>query len=182
MALNWDVIKENAGGDFMPWAPTGTYTVEAESVTLRVSSTGTNWLDFNFKSDQYSYPKISHPLSFKNMNWRCWHFKCLFELFGLDDASAKKTVETAEGKKGNEEIADTYEALFNRLISTKHPKVDIEVWRTAPNAAGKTYARGDFNDEGIRMSHPEDDAPLDPKQLPLGASEVKADEKLDVPF
>ena len=140
--FNWDDIQKDAGGNFKDYAPDGEHTVKVKEVTSRESSTGTIWIEINFEEDDYKYPKISHPLSFKNDKWRMWHFKEIFRALGADDDAAKKAVESCETKTGNENIAKAYVAAYNRLAA-KHPELTIVV-SGEEGSNGKVYARADF--------------------------------------
>lgn len=141
--FDWNDIQSGAGGNFKGYAPDGEHTVKVKDVTSRESSTGTIWIEINFEEDDdYKYPKISHPLSFKNDKWRMWHFKEIFRALGADDDAAKKAVESCESKSGNENIAKAYVAAYNRLAA-KHPELTIVV-SGEEGSNGKIYARGDF--------------------------------------
>lgn len=155
MTINWEEAQANYGSQFKEFAPDGVHAVKIEKVENRASTTSeTIWMEFYpEQNDQYKFPKISHPLSNKNLNWRAWHWKELFVLFGATEENAKKAVETCENKKSYKEIAAAYEQAMNR-IATKAKPVDIEVWRE-PNSVGKVYAVADFN-TGVRLNRPED--------------------------
>ena len=173
MSINWDELASNYN-NFKDYAPAGVHKAKVASVENRSASTGTVWQEFKFEdSDKYAFPKVSHPLSNKNANWRAWHWKCLFELLGATEENAKKAVESCEGKGNFDQICEAYQNAMNRLVA-KHPEVEIEVW------ADGQYSRADFNDR-VRMSRP-DDEPRQSKSTsdPLeGAVEINDS---DVPF
>ena len=154
MTINWEEAQANYGSQFKEFAPNGVHSVKIEKVENRSSATSeTIWQEFYpEQTDQYKFPKISHPLSNKNLNWRAWHWKELFVLFGATEDAAKKAVESCEAKKSYADIASAYEQAMNR-IATKAKAVDIEVWRE-PNSVGKVYAVADFN-TGVRLNRPE---------------------------
>lgn len=172
-SINWEELANNYN-KFKDYAQPGTYKVKVASVENREASTGTVWQEFKFEdSDQYAFPKVSHPISNKNANWRAWHWKCLFELLGATEDNAKKAVESCEGKGNFDQVKEAYLNAMSRLVA-KHPEVEIEVWNDGQ------YSRADFNDR-VRMSHP-DDAPRQSSasNSPLeGAVEINDSE---VPF
>lgn len=176
MALDWGAL-ETEFNSYKDYAPTGVYKAKIATVENRTSSTGTIWQEFKFEdSDQYAFPKVSHPLSPKNANWRAWHWKQLFVFLGATEDGAKKNVEACEGKADYEKIAAAYLSSMERLVA-KHPEVEIETW---PD--GK-YMRADFNDR-VRMSNPDDDRPEskasdDPFE---GSEDVTEEETGDIPF
>ena len=171
--INWDELASNYN-KFKEYAPAGIHKVKVASVENREASTGTVWQEFKFEDDEkYAFPKVSHPLSNKNANWRAWHWKCLFELLGATEESAKKAVESCEGKGSFDQIKEAYLNAMNRLAA-KHPEVEIEVWSDGQ------YSRADFNDR-VRMSRP-DDAP---RQASTPANPLEGAEEIndtDVPF
>lgn len=172
-SINWDELASNYN-KYKDYAQPGIYKVKVASVENREASTGTVWQEFKFEdSDQYAFPKVSHPISSKNANWRAWHWKCLFELLGATEDNAKKAVESCEGKGAFDQVKEAYLNAMARLVA-RHPEVEIEVWSDGQ------YSRADFDDR-VRMSRP-DDTPRQSSTSndPLeGAVEIKGEE---IPF
>ena len=146
--INWDEAEKSAGG-FTPMAEPGTYNVEVSEVNIRDSKNSqgatTYWLELQFIEGDVRYPKISHAISRKNINWTAWHFKTMLEEFGISDAKAKQAIENCESKGSEKDIIATYLATFDRAIA-KNPKVEIEVFEDDsinPNT-GRPYMRADF--------------------------------------
>ena len=171
--FNWDELSDQFGGKYKDYCPAGIHTVKLASVENRTASTGTIWQEFKFEdSDDWAFPKVSHPISSKNQNWRAWHWKQLFVLLGATEENARKAVETCEGKGDFEKIASAYLSSMERLVA-KHPEVEIEAWKD-----GK-YMRADFNNR-VRMSHPDDEKPAgDPFAGATPADDIDAG---DIPF
>lgn len=181
--FDWSDIQSGAGGNFKDYAPDGEHTVKVKDVTSRESSTGTIWIEINFEEDDdYKYPKISHPLSFKNDKWRMWHFKEIFRALGADDDAAKKAVESCESKSGNENIAKAYVAAYNRLAA-KHPELTIVV-SGEEGSNGKIYARGDF--KGQLAMGDRDSSTSSPKAQEDASDDVEEEDTTmstdDLPF
>lgn len=173
--INWVELEEQFGSKYKDYAPAGTYKVKIGKVEHRASSTGTVWEEFKpDDSEKYSFPKISHPLTAKtepkSVNWRRYHWRELFILFGATKDQAQKAVALCEDHDTFEQIAEAYLGSMNKLISKK-PEVEIEVWEDGD------YSRADFT-SSIRMSKPKDK-----KENALdGAIELTEEEASDVPF
>lgn len=152
--FNWDQMETEAGGNFSPMAQPGFYTAKVDFIDVRESKNAqgntTYWLDFVFVDDGTKYPKISHPISFKNQGWRMVHFKRILEELGIAGDKAKQAIEQAEGKKGEANIVAAYHAVFDRATA-KNPEVEIEVYeddKINPNT-GRPYMRADFKSPKI---------------------------------
>ena len=80
-SYNWDTIQKEAGGQFSPMAKPGNHTAKVDTVDVRETKNAqgntTYWLDLVFLDEGTAFPKVSHPISFKNKNWRMWHFKSI---------------------------------------------------------------------------------------------------------
>ena len=149
MSINWEEAEKSAGGNFTPMAEPGTYKAEVGDVSVRESKNSqggtTYWLELEFFDNDRRFPKISHAISRKNINWTAFHFKKMLEEFGVSDEKAKQAIENCESKKSEKDIISTYQATFDRAIA-KHPEVEIEVFeddRINPNT-GRPYMRADF--------------------------------------
>ena len=170
---DWDSLANDFGDKYKDYPSSGVHTVKVSETKTRKASTGTVWHEFYFEEDsKYQYPKVSHPLSSKNANWRKWHWKCLFELLGATDEAAKKAVDACEAKGDYDKITAAYEASMNRLAA-KHPEVEIEVWKD-----GK-YSVADFN-SSIRMNRPEEKETAKLDDMFAGSEEVEEDSS--IPF
>ena len=175
-ALDWDAMSEQYGSKYKDYAPAGIWKAKVDSVENRKSSTGTIWQEFKFQdSEKYAFPKVSHPLSEKNANWRAWHWKELFMLMGATEENAKKAVESCEGKANFTQIQAAYCSAMERLVN-KHPEIEIETWKD-----GK-YMRADFNDH-VRLNHPDDEPYQSSNDNPLeGAEEATDIDSESIPF
>ena len=166
---DWNSMAEEYKPKYKEYAKNGTYKVKLDEVEIHeVGQNGSIAQDFKFQdSEQYKFPKATHWLSFKNDKWRMWHNKCLFQLLGLSEDVAKKTVDSCE-KGSKEDTVKAYSAAYAKLAS-KHPEVEIEVY---PD--GK-WSRSDFTDGSVRMGKTEkkQSDPLD------GAEPLEMD---DFPF
>ena len=153
MSINWDEAEKNASA-FSPMAEPGTYTAKVETIDIRETKNAQGntsyWLDFIFVDDGVKYPKISHPISRKNLNWCAWHFMSILKELGIAEDKAKKAIEMAEGKSGTDNIIAAYHAAFERAVA-KNPEVEIEVYeddKINPNS-GRPYMRADFKNPRI---------------------------------
>lgn len=153
MSINWDEAEKNASA-FSPMAEPGTYTAKVETIDIRETKNAqgntTYWLDFLFVDDGTKYPKISHPISRKNISWCAYHFMSILKELGITEDKAKKAIEMAEGKNGTENIIAAYHATFDHATE-KHPEVEIEVYeddKINPNT-GRPYKRADFKNPRI---------------------------------
>lgn len=169
---DWNKMAENYKNKYKDFAPEGRYAAKIDSIEVHeVGSNGSIAQDFKFMDGEvYAFPKATHWLSFKNDDWRMWHNKCLFELLGLSEDIAKKTVESCE-KGSKDATVKAYAAAYEKL-ATKHPEVNIDVWQE-----GK-YARAEFADSSVRMSSKDDDK----KSNPLEGSEEIVIEEDELPF
>ena len=140
MALDWDSIQQNAGGEYKNFYEDGNYTVKCDGVEIKeVGTNGSVIMKFHFEEGKDGqYPTADHWLSFKNDAWRQWHNKCLMVVLGATDDAAKKAVEMAESKSGKENIIKGYEACYKKLLAKK-PEVKIEVYTELNEANGKEY-------------------------------------------
>lgn len=186
MALDWDNIQQNAGGDYKNFYADGDYTVKCDGVEIKeVGTNGSVIMKFHFEEGKDGqYPTADHWLSFKNDAWRQWHNKCLMVVLGATDDAAKKAVEMAESKSGKENIIKGYEACYKKLLAKK-PEVKIEVYTELNENNGKEYARAEFKDRSVAMPHGDEDkksvtAQSDSNPLD-GAEEVNLSEA-DLPF
>ena len=154
MALDWDSIQQNAGGEYKNFYEDGNYTVKCDGVEIKeVGTNGSVIMKFHFEEGKDGqYPTADHWLSFKNDAWRQWHNKCLMVVLGATDDAAKKAVEMAESKSGKENIIKGYEACYKKLLAKK-PEVKIEVYTELNENNGKEYARAEFKDCNVAMPH-----------------------------
>ena len=154
MALDWDSIQANAGGEYKNFYADGDYTVKCDGVEIKeVGTNGSVIMKFHFEEGKDGqYPTADHWLSFKNDAWRQWHNKCLMVVLGATDDAAKKAVEMAESKDGKENIIKGYEACYKKLLAKK-PEVKIEVYTELNENNGKEYARAEFKDRNVAMPH-----------------------------
>ena len=148
MALDWDNIQKEAGGNFKNFYADGFYTVKCDGVEIKeVGQKGSVIMKFHFEEDEKGqFPTADHWLSFKNDSWRQWHNKCLMVVLGATEDAAKKAVEMAESKSGKENIIKAYEQVYKKLL-TKKPEVEIEVYTE------NNYARAEFKDRTVAMPH-----------------------------
>lgn len=155
--INWDNVQEKAGGEFKNFYEDGDYTVKCDSVEIKeVGTNGSVIMKFHFEEGETGqYPTADHWLSFKNDAWRQWHNKCLMQMFGATEDSAKKGVEMAESKDGKENVIKGYEAVYKKLLAKK-PEVKIEVFTEVNPNNGKEYARAEFKDRSVAMPHGND--------------------------
>ena len=161
---DWDEIQKDAGGQFSPFAKPGVHTAKIETIDVRETKNKEGntsyWLDLIFVDEGTAYPKISHPISFKDPkgSWRKWHYMLMLKELGISEDKAKKAIEMAESKKGNENIVAAYHATFARAVE-KHPEVEIEVYESDSinQKTGRPYLRADFRDTSLafgRTSQP----------------------------
>lgn len=182
MALDWDNIQEQMGGQFKDYANDGKYTVKCTGVEIKeVGTNGSVIMKFGFEeNEKFQFPTADHWLSFKNDSWRAWHNKNLFELFGLSEDQAKKSVEMAEGKDSKENKIKAYEQLYKKLLAKK-PEVEIEVFTEENPNNGKAYARADFTARSVAMPR-DNDKPTNDDPL-AGAEDVSNEiSDGDIPF
>lgn len=154
MSIDWNKAQEEGGGKFAPMAIPGSYKVEVSDVNVRESKNSqggvTYWLELEFVEDGRRFPKVSHAVSRKNLNWTAWHFMNVLKEFGISEEKAKQAIENCESKKSEKDIIATYLATFERAIA-KAPNVEIEVFeddKVNPNT-GRPYMRADFKNPRI---------------------------------
>lgn len=148
--INWEQAQKDAGGNFARMAEPGTYKVTVSDLEVRESKNAqgatTYWLEMQFEeNDGIRYPKLSHAISRKNLNWTAYHFMTMLKEFGISEEKAKQAIENCESKKSEKDIISTYQATFERAVS-KNPDVEIEVFeddKINPNS-GRPYMRADF--------------------------------------
>ena len=180
--IDWDKLEAEQDKGFKEYAPEGRYTVKVEKVDIHIVGTnGSIAQDFFFEeSNEYKFPKATHWLSTKNVNWRQYHNRNLMMLLGASKEAAQKAVDACEAKDGNKAtLINAYQAMYDKLIA-KAPEVEIEVWQD-----GK-YSRGEFTDRSVRMSYPDDAKPAkkdNADDILDEAEEVNLDqENLEIPF
>lgn len=138
------------GRNYKTFAKDGDYTVKCDKVEItEVGQNGSVIMKFGFDNEEI--PTANHWLSFKNINWRRWHNKCLMVVFGATDEAAKKAVEMAEKSDKKEDIIKRYDMMYKKLLAKK-PEVEVEVYTD-----GKGYKRAEFKDGSVAMPH--DDEP-----------------------
>lgn len=153
--INWEQAQKDGGGNFARMAEPGLYEVEVADIEVRESKNAqggtTYWLELQFEEkDGTRFPKISHAISRKNLNWTAWHFMNMLKEFGISEDKAKQAIENCESKKSEKDIIATYLSTFDRAIA-KSPKVKIEVFeddKINPNT-GRPYMRADFANSSI---------------------------------
>lgn len=181
MALDWDNIQQNAGGDYKNYYADGDYTAKCDSVEIKeVGTNGSVIMKFHFEEGKDGqFPTADHWLSFKNDAWRQWHNKCLMQVLGATEDAAKKAVEMAESKDGKENIIKGYEACYKKLLAKK-PEIKIEVYTELNESNGKEYARAEFKDRNVAMPH--GDAPQKENKGNDILSQGEEVELADLPF
>ena len=155
MSINWEQAQKDGGGNFAPMAQPGPYEVEVNDLNIRESKNSkgetTYWMELQFEEqDGTRFPKISHAISRKNLNWTAWHFMNMLKEFGISEDKAKQAIENCESKKSEKDIIATYLSTFDRAIA-KNPKIEIEVFedeKINPNT-GRPYMRADFKNPSI---------------------------------
>ena len=181
--IDWDAIEAEQGGNFKDYAVDGKYKVKVSKVDIKIVGTnGSIAQDFFFEDTDVKYPKATHWLSLKNINWRRLHQRNLMMLLGATKEAAQKAVEMCEAKDGNKAtLINAYQAMYDKLIA-KAPEVEIEVWQDGD------YKRGEFTDKTVRMSKPGDSKPVkkeDTTDILAEAEEVdlsKEDDLGEMPF
>ncbi len=188
MSINWEQAQKDGGGNFAQMANPGQYEVEVSDLTVRESKNSqggtTYWMEIQFEeNDGTRYPKISHAISRKNVNWTAWHFMNMLKEFGISEEKAKQAIENCESKKSEKDIIATYLSTFDRAIA-KSPKVKIEVFEDDninPNT-GRPYMRADFANRKIafgRGNSTKKAEVVSPDSLLDEGEEIKLDE---IPF
>ena len=152
--INWEQAEKDGGGNFAPMANPGFYKAEVADINVRESKNAaggtTYWLELEFLEGDVRFPKISHAISRKNVNWTAWHFMNMLKEFGVSEEKAKQAIENCESKKNEKDIIATYLATFERAVA-KAPQVEIEVFEddnVNPNT-GRPYMRADFKNPRI---------------------------------
>lgn len=182
---DWRALAEEQGPKFKPYAEDGKYKAKVADVEFReVGTNGSIAAEFKFEeTDNYQFPKATHWLSFKNDNWRKWHFKCLLETLGVATANAEKAIDACEGKADKDAKVKAYGQTFKKAAA-RHQEVDIEVFTELNQSNGKEYARAEFVNPAVAMPH--DSAPAKTQDVLPEADEVLEDgEAIDldeIPF
>ena len=166
MAIDWDKIESEMGGQYKDYAPAGVYKVKCIGVEVKeVGSNGSVVEKFQFEEDdKYQYPTADHWISRKNDNFRAYHQKNLLVALGASESNAKTVVEKAEAKDFDYAVK-AYDAAFNTLLK-KAPEVEIEVYQD-----GK-YSRAEFTDRSVAMPHDSSDK--------KPATDIADDEEIDL--
>lgn len=182
---DWKALAEEQGPKFKPYAADGKYTAKVADVEFReVGTNGSVAAEFKFEeTDDYQFPKATHWLSFKNDNWRKWHFKCLLETLGVATANAEKAIDACESKTEKDAKVKAYEQTFEKAAN-RHQEVDIEVFTELNESNGKEYARAEFLDQNVAMPH--DNAPVKAQDVLPEVDDVPEGEDAisieDIPF
>lgn len=181
--IDWGKAEESAG-NFAPMATPGFYKVEISNLDIRESKNAqggtTYWLEMQFAEDGVRYPKISHAISRKNINWTAWHFMNMLKEFGISEEKAKQAIENCESKKSEKDIIATYLSTFDRAV-VKNPNIEIEVFEDEninPNT-GRPYMRADFKNPKLAFGRG------DKKEASKGETIIDSGEEIDlgdVPF
>lgn len=152
---DWNKLKEEMGPKFKPYATDGDYKVKvAEAEVHEVGSKGSVAIDIKFEeAEDVQYPKATHWMSERNVNWTKWHSKCLLEVLGVPTASAEKAIDACEAKRGDRNaLIEAYKQTFAKAAQ-KHKEVEIEVFTETNQTNGKDYARAEFKDSSVAMPH-----------------------------
>lgn len=151
---DWGKLKEEQGPKFKPYAADGKYKAKVASVEFReVGTNGSVACEVKFEEqEEFQFPKATHWLSFKNENWRKWHFKCLLETLGVATANAEKAIDACESKTDKAAKVKAYQQTFEKAAN-RHQEVDIEVFTELNESNGKEYARAEFLDQNVAMPH-----------------------------
>lgn len=155
MSINWNEAEKAAGGNFARMAEPGFYEVEVNDLNIRESKNAqgatTYWMEMEFEEqDGTRFPKLSHAISRKNLNWTAYHFMTMLKEFGISEEKAKQAIENCESKKSEKDVIAAYLSTFDRAIA-KNPKVNIEVFeddKINPNS-GRPYMRADFKNQSL---------------------------------
>lgn len=180
--FNWEELEKSVS-NFSPIAEVGFHKAKVETIDVRESKNGTYWMDFIFADDGTKFPKISHPISFKNNSWRMVHFKRILVEFGISEEKAKAAIEACEGKKGNDSIVAAYHAAFDRATA-KHPEVEIDVFeddKINPNN-GRPYMQADFKNPAISFGRNNKKPAQTSGETILDQAEEISGEDLSLPF
>lgn len=179
MAIDWNSVQENAGGNYKNFYADGDYTAKCDGIEIKeVGDKGSVIMKFHFEeTNEAQYPTADHWLSFKNDNWRIWHNKCLMEVLGATEDNAKKAVEVCESKEGKANKMKAYESAFKKLTAKK-PEVSIEVYTE------NSYARAEFKDRRVAMPHGDEPAKEDKggDLLSMGEEASEDIDLSDMPF
>lgn len=180
---DWKKLEEEQGPQYKQYAADGKYKAKVSDVNVKeVGTNGSVAVEFLFEeTDDYQYPKATHWLSFKNVNWTKWHFKCLLETLGIATSSAEKAIDACESKRDDRDaLIKAYEQTFKKAAA-RHQEVEIEVFTELNQSNGKEYARAEFLDDKVAMPH--DDAPKSNEVVP---EEIPEDSEVlnisDIPF
>ena len=186
---DWDEIQKDAGQNFSPMAKPGVHTAKVEIVDVRETKNKEGntsyWLDLIFADEGTAFPKISHPISFKNPkgSWRKWHYMLILKELGISEEKAKQAIQNIETKSGTDNIVAAYHATFNRAAQ-KHPSVEIEVFeddKTNPNT-GRPYMRADFKNPSLAFGRQSKATPKQESVLEEGEEVNLEQDGLELPF
>ena len=170
---NWEELDKEMGGNFKDFAKDGYYTVKCDSIEVKeVGTNGSIIMKFGVEEGDVQYPTADHWLSFKNENFRKYHSRNLMMVLGASKENSQKAVDICESKSGKEAIVKAYEQTFGKLVAKK-PEVEIEVYTEHNQNNGKDYARAEFRDRSVAMSHNSESAKVEKTDDVLaGAEEV----------
>lgn len=177
---DWEQMESEAGGNFLPYADNGTHKVKVDDLDIRETKNRagetTYWLDLTFKGEDFSYPKVSHAISFKNDSWRRVHYMRILKELGIPEDKAKQAIQSAESKTGPANIVAAYHTVFGRAVQ-KHPEIEIEVYddTNINQKTGKPYKRADFKNPAVAFGR-NNTSSSTPSNALDGAEEVSLDE------
>lgn len=180
---DWDSIKNDAGGQFSPLAQPGFHTAKLDMVDVRETKNAQGntsyWLDLIFADEGTAFPKISHPISFKNPkgSWRKWHYMLMLKELGISEEKAKQAIQNIETKSGTANIVAAYHATFNRAAQ-KHPSVEIEVFESdnLNPKTGRPYLRADFKNPALAFGRDTKPAPAKEESILDSGDEITLDD------
>lgn len=182
MAIDWDKLESESGGEYKPYAEEGTYTTTIDKVELVKSKVkGTPGIQIHFAdNDDYAFPKFGMTVWLgEKVAWfaRPVYMKKLLMVLGVSEEDAMKAVEACESKDG-EARNNTYLKAIEKAVA-KNKGVEVAIYRE--NASDK-YPKIDFASPKIRIGRQRSKASSSIDDVFGGAEEANDLDASEIPF
>ena len=180
MAINWDAVEQETGGNYKDYAPEGRYTVKLDGVDVHEAGSKGNYaVDLHFEeTGTMQYQKATYWISKDKQNWRIKNMKDLLTVLNGNEDNAKKVCEMAESKDSFDYAVAAYEKALKTLAGKK-PEVEIEVYFSGYySQKGTPICNATLTDPRVYNKNVKKES-SDPLS---GAEEISLDTDLSLPF
>lgn len=178
MAINWEAVEQETGGNFKNYAPEGRYKVKLNGVDVHEAGTNGNYaVDLFFEeTPEYQFQKATYWISKDKQNWRIKNMKDLLTVLNGSEDNAKKVCEMAESKDSFDYAVSAYEKALKTLASKKI-ETEIEVYFSGQySKKGTPLNNATLTDSRVYNKNVKKEDPM------VGAEEITLDTDMSLPF